>query len=256
MSQPLRVLAGSLPERIRASFGRRSAAFALALLIEALMVLVVLTLGSAALQKPKGVEHLVSIKARSYSEEKQAEPESKPKKQRIAKRPAPRPPEPKPVEPPKPAPSPAAIIPISRNQMAALDISSLPKSVTKPPAPSPALMGPADTGTPADTPRVSGSGPNGEPLYAAAWYREPYDDELSGYLSTASGPGWGLIACRTVPDFRVDDCIALDEYPKGSHIAHAVLEAAWQFRVRPPRIGGRLMVGEWVRIRIDYGLRR
>ena len=256
MFQSIRVLIGSLPERIRAGVGRRSAAFVLALLIEALLVLVVLTLGSSVLQKPKGAERLVSFQSRSYSEEKQAAPESKPQKQQVAKRPLPRPPQPKPAEPTKPKPSPAAIIRISRNQMAALDISALPKTVTKPPAPSPSLMGPADTGTPADTPRVSGSGPNGEPLYAASWYREPYDDELSGYLSTATGPGWGLIACRTVPDFRVDDCVELDEYPKGSHIAHAVLEAAWQFRVRPPRIGGRLMVGEWVRIRIDYGLRR
>ena len=117
-------------------------------------------------------------------------------------------------------------------------------------------MGPPDTGTPGDTPRVGGSGPNGEPLYAAAWYREPYESELSGYLSTASGPGWGLIACRTAPDFRVEDCVALGESPTGSNIARAVLAAAWQFRVRPPRIGGRSMVGEWVRIRIDYGLRR
>ena len=106
-----------------------------------------------------------------------------------------------------------------------------------------------------DTERV-GTAPNGEPLYAAAWYREPSDDELRGYLSTASGPGWGLIACRTAPDYRVEDCVALDEYPNGSQINRAVLAAAWQFRVRPPRLGGQSMVGAWVRIRIDYGVRR
>ena len=98
-----------------------------------------------------------------------------------------------------------------------------------------------------------GTAPNGEPLYAAAWYREPRDDELRGYLSTASGPGWGLIACRTAPDFRVEDCVGLDEYPNGSQITRAVLAAAWAFRVRPPRLGGRPLVGAWVRIRIDYG---
>ena len=89
-------------------------------------------------------------------------------------------------------------------------------------------------------------------MYAAAWYREPSADELRAYLSTADGPGWGLIACRTAPDYRVESCVGLDEYPNGSRITNAVLAAAWQFRVRPPRVGGKLMVGTWVRIRIDY----
>lgn len=102
-----------------------------------------------------------------------------------------------------------------------------------------------------DTARV-GTAPNGEPLYAAAWYREPTDGELRGYLSTAHGPGWGLVACRTVADYRVEDCVALEEYPAGSMMNRAVLAAAWQFRVRPPRLGGKPQVGTWVRIRIDY----
>jgi len=119
-------------------------------------------------------------------------------------------------------------------------------------------FGPPNTGgSPSgrDSERV-GTAPNGEPLYAAAWYREPSDGELRGYLSTASGPGWGLIACRTAPDYRVEDCVGLDEYPNGSQMNRAVLAAAWQFRVRPPRVGGQSMVGAWVRIRIDYGIKR
>ena len=114
---------------------------------------------------------------------------------------------------------------------------------------------PAPRGGSGDSAVVEGSGPNGERLYAAAWYREPSEGELRGYLSTASGPGWALIACRTVDDFRVEDCIGLSEYPDGSRMLRAVLAAAWQFRVRPPRVGGDYKVGEWVRIRIEYGRR-
>ena len=79
---------------------------------------------------------------------------------------------------------------------------------------------------------------------------------MRGYMSTARGPGWGLIACRTAPDYRVEDCVALAEYPEGSQINRAVLAAAWQFKVRPPRRGGQPQVGSWVRIRIDYGIER
>lgn len=161
------------------------------------------------------------------------------------------PPEP---TPPQPVPSkPTPILPLPSQ---ALPTPVGPRTTVRPSGG--AVYGPPDTGGSSasrDTERV-GTAPNGEPLYAAAWYREPSDDELRGYLSTANGPGWGLIACRTAPDYRVEDCVGLDEYPSGSLINRAVLAAAWQFKVRPPRRGGRLMVGSWVRIRIDYGIRR
>ena len=118
--------------------------------------------------------------------------------------------------------------------------------------------GPVDTGNPrtaGDSERV-GTAPNGEPLYAARWYREPTDQELSGYLSTANGPGYALIACRTVPDYYVENCVLLGESPPGSQIGRAVMAAAWQFRVRPARIGGREQFGSWVRIRITYSVRQ
>jgi protein TonB len=106
-----------------------------------------------------------------------------------------------------------------------------------------------------DSDRV-GTAPNGEPLYAARWYREPTDQELAGYLSTANGPGVALIACKTVVGYYVEDCELLGESPPGSQIGRAVLAAAWQFRVRPARLGGREQFGTWVRIRITYAQSR
>lgn len=136
-----------------------------------------------------------------------------------------------------------------------------PPAPPSPPAPPKRVYGPPDlrpkSGMYADTPRVEGSGPNGEPLYAAAWFREPYDDELAGFLSTAtSRTGYGTVACRTVPKYRVQDCVIVDEYPPGSGFGRAVQAAAWQFLVRPPQKGGNPMVGEWVQIRIYSGMKK
>lgn len=157
-------------------------------------------------------------------------------------------------QPAQPAPNPPPLIPIPSNQSAGFRISNLPRQPAAP-GPPKAMMGPAFTPLAGDSKRI-GTAPGGQPLYAAAWYREPDDSELAGYLSTADGPGYALIACRTAAEWRVEDCVALDEYPSGSNIARSVLAAAWQFRVRPPRLGGVYKVGEWVRIRIDYGIRR
>lgn len=146
-------------------------------------------------------------------------------------------------------PEPPAMLNIPLNRIP--DIASLPRGAP-PAAPRGPATGPPNLASlPGDTPRVEGRGPGGEALYAARWVREPYRSELLGYLSTARGPGWALIACRTVADFRVEDCVKLDEYPEGSNLARAIIAASWQFRVRPPRLGGQYKVGEWVRILYD-----
>lgn len=138
--------------------------------------------------------------------------------------------------PPLPADKSQPWIEMSKDVLAAADVRNLPK---------------AGAGAEGDS-EVVGRGPNGEILYAAEWARHPTDAELGGYLPRNAPDGFGLIACKTIPGDRVDDCIELDQEPRGSHLAGAVRQAAWQFRVRPPRKNGRPMIGEWVRIRIDY----
>jgi protein TonB len=152
----------------------------------------------------------------------------------VAARPRPVPP----ITSPIPSPHPLPWIEMSHDELAAADLSALPKASD-------------GAGSAGDSEEV-GRGPHGEVLYAAEWAREPTNAELGGYLPAGAPEGYGMIACKTIPGDRVDDCIELGNDPPGSHLARAVRQAAWQFRVRPPRRGGRPMIGEWVRIRIDY----
>lgn len=257
MSQPDPTAPSSF-KRSGSRFGPRARGLVFALLVEGLVVLMLLTLAPKLTKRDdKTVD--MAVFGVSPEPEPVAEEEAPAPKAAAARAPKPSetppdptPPVPRPPTPPAEPPPPVILnFPLNR----APDIATLPRN-TAPAAPR-GVAGPPNLAVmPGDTPRVEGRGPRGEPLYAASWYREPYDSELSGYLSTARGPGWGLIACRTVAEFRVDDCVMLSEYPEGSNIARAVLAAAWQFRVRPPRLGGQSKVGEWVRIRIDYGVRR
>lgn len=99
---------------------------------------------------------------------------------------------------------------------------------------------------------IVGQGPRGETLYAAEWLREPTDQEIGHYMTANVGAGYGMIACKTYPQYRVDDCVALGSVPASARLDRVLLKAAWQFKVRPPRKNGQPMIGEWVRIRFDY----
>ncbi|MCY7281249.1 MAG: hypothetical protein LH610_10225 [Sphingomonas bacterium] len=98
-----------------------------------------------------------------------------------------------------------------------------------------------------------GTGPGGATLYKAEWYRRPSNAELNGYMTKSPEPGsWAEVACKTIADNRVENCQALDEFPRGSGLGRAVRLAGWQFRIRPPRIDGKPMVGTWVLVHIDF----
>ena len=156
------------------------------------------------------------------------------------------PPQPPPVVPE--ATGPLKMMVLSQNDYRSADIGAMPKGASI--AATGATSGAGSGDNSGDT-AGAGTGPGGEKLYNAEWYREPTQAELATYLPRGAF-GWGEIACRTVAGFRVEDCKELGNEPQGSGLARAVREAAWQFRVRPPRIGGKSMVGEWVRIHIDY----
>lgn len=238
---------------------RRAGSLALVLAIEIAILLALLSLGAGrgGYEGPRSVvttfdaQEAAQPARETVPEPDQAAPES-PKQPAAPVEALPqeetvpgRPPPPALLQTPTPAPTsappPAAPVTPAKPKITAVIRSDR----AGPPAP-------ANAGVPGDSERIAGSGPNGEPLYRAKWYREPYPDELRGYLSTTPAPAWALINCQTQPEYRVDHCVLVEEYPRGSNMGSAVLNAAWQFKVRPPRVGGRVMVGEWVRIRIDY----
>ncbi|HEX7871935.1 MAG TPA: hypothetical protein VF475_03425 [Sphingobium sp.] len=138
-----------------------------------------------------------------------------------------------------------SFIQLSPSDMAAADIGKMPS------------RGAANGsgGSTGDSKAVAGpgQGPGGVQLYEAEWYRRPTDAELATYMP-ANPPrdGWGLVACKTIENYHVENCQPLGESPYGSGLAKAVRLAAWQFLVRPPRIDGKPQIGTWVRIRIDY----
>lgn len=239
---------------------------ALALLLEALLVLMLLSLGTGIIGPGSADEALVSV---SFDRAEQAE--TPPEEEQTAE-----------AAQDAPAPVPLPATPLEQAAPPLPSALPFPRAETTPaprpePAPTPQeerrrpdnpsgstigvrlrdeASGPAAPArSSANDSAVVGTAPDGSPLYAARWYKEPTDQEMAGYLSTAT-PGMALIACRTAPGWRVEDCVGLEEYPAGSNMLRAVLAMAWQFQVRPPRRGNESLVGSWVRIRIDYSTRR
>jgi len=231
----------------RTSPRRRAASFALAVAIELLLLMAFLTIDFRDRPKPEfkgGAIATFDLSATKQASAEKARARAQPERSR------PRPILPA-IKPRQVIPErPLDLIPMSREELEASDIARLGSS-----APGAGQL--AEGSAPGDSERV-GTGPNGEPLYAAEWYREPTDTELAAYLPKRmpEGGGWGMVACRTIERFHVDDCVELGQGPAGSHLAGAVRQAAWQFLVRPPRVGGKALVGEWVRIRIEYQVSR
>jgi len=232
----------SSSSRERPPLKRRASGMALALGINLLLILVLLGIGKFAPGKHQ-LSNAIEVELVRGSEVKapQAAP-AKAETPRTQTQPAKSKPLIKPppiVIPSKPTiaqPKSTPWVEMSKDEMAAADITKLPKS---------------RAGEGGDSEEV-GRSPNGDVLYAAEWARRPTNAELGGYLPAGASDGYGLVACKTFPNDRVDDCVELESSPAGSHLARAVRQAAWQFKVRPPRKNGKPLIGAWVRIEIDY----
>ena len=236
----------------RGSERRRPLALLLALAAHVLLFLILIGLAPKTQAPPPSDSRPVTFSmypadrdVEKPSERKSVTAQKKPQQTAAAAaRPTTPTPEPPPVPPPPTPPAPSLFG--DKSLFAAGDISN---------------MGHADQGegdSEGDAKVAStygpGEGPGGAKLFNAEWYTEPPRGVLTAYMPPAGAPAgsWAMVACRTIPDFRVDNCRSLGESPMGSGLARALREAAWQFRVRPPRVGGKMLVGAWVRIRFDF----
>jgi protein TonB len=245
----------SASARLRAPLRQRSVAFALALIVELGLALLLWFMAPVLADKrPPPTTTTFGIDTVPGETEEPARTEQKMAAAKSAAREKAQPELPKPVETPPPpqpeqTPLPSTFIRMTRREFAAADIMGKGSVPAAPTAGEPAA---ASGSRPGDS-AVVGKAPNGEPLYAAEWYRRPRDAELAPYRSRrALGPGWGQIICRTIANHRVEDCQEVGESPRGSGYAGGVRQAAWQFLVRAPRVGGKELVGTWVSIRITY----
>jgi len=213
---------------------RRVTTLIIVLIIEALIIFAVITANMSSPPRRTVQNDLVAINLslpKAVAEKKPVSTNG------ASARPKERPAAPVPVvKVPRPS-SPFVII--SREDFAASDISKLGKS----------------TGSGASSGAKSaygpGEGPGGKTLYPAEWYVEPSRTALAAYLPNGAPEGsWAMIACRTIENYQVDNCYGLGQSQQG--LSSALRQAAWQFRVRPPRVDGKPLVGAWVRIRFDF----
>ena len=129
-----------------------------------------------------------------------------------------------PVPPPVDTPFPGYLV-LSRNDFAASDVGKIPSqrsggSAGKQMA---AADGQGD-GNDGETSAAAGIGPGGQRLYAAEWYTRPTASQLNPFMPQRDVPAgsWAEIACRTAPNYRVEDCVQIGDSRPGLGLARAI----------------------------------
>jgi protein TonB len=241
----------------REDLRRRGLGLAIALLLEVIIILAILSLSMRSGGPAAGTRGLstfsLAAEAESASSAEKSETQTPvtEKAQSVVTPPIPPPllPPVNPVQAPPPSPD---FIKVSKSDFDAMDLSKLPASGGNGSGES------KGSGQGAKGMMGPGLGPGGAQLYPVAWLREPYDSELSPYLASVKRipPGASAeIACRMIERNRVENCQIIGESPCGTGLAKALRLAAWQFLVKPPRIDNKPQLGVWVRIRFDFGVR-
>jgi hypothetical protein len=226
----------------------RVTVFVLVILIELVILLAFLTMRPLSPSPPDGQQSIVVQlrPPRPIIDKPQARRRGGAEPKKAAKQPE-RPPQTPPRTPLVPIPKPTPdvqpqMVLLSRKDYVASDLGSMPSR-----------GGGSTRGEGQGSASGAGDGPGGVHLYNARWHVEPKRGELAYYLPRGAPPNsWATIACRTVANYHVEDCVALDESPPGSRLANALRQASWQFLVRPPSADGRPLIGSWVRIRFDW----
>jgi protein TonB len=246
--------------RSDASLRSRSVSFLLALLIVALFVFLLIEMGVVQLL-PKQQNDPITVTMLGGAKTATHKTVSVKRASRGAATPVPKVTKTvtKVVTPPPkvpPPPIPWNVIPLTKEEFAQSDIASKP---TRSAAATPGSDGDNGNDDSKDSSATygPGEGPGGERLYNAEWYTHPTDAQMAFYLpkNGITREGYGDVACKTIPNFQVEDCQELGETP-GSGFARAVREAAWQFRVRPPSVNGKPQIGAWVRIHFVWTARK
>lgn len=167
---------------------------------------------------------------------------------------APKPPaEDTPVPPPVTTTFPGYLV-LTKNDFAASDVGKMPsrrsggsagQQVVATDSQSDAVSG--------ETTPVAGKTGNGESFYNGYPYDGFAGSQLGPYLPKNMPSGsWGQVLCRMAEHDRITDCVQYGDKSPGLGLARALRQASWQFRVRPPRINGKPLVGSLIRIRLDY----
>ncbi len=144
---------------------------ALALGIEALLLLAIIALNDRPPSGGPAQGGLATFDVTAEDAGAKAEEIARPKP--VDSAPTPRPPRPVPPPPKVVLPDrPLPMIELTREEYRAADIAKLGRKPGE---------RRADAGSAPGDSRAVGTAPNGEPLYAAEWYREPTDQELAFY---------------------------------------------------------------------------